>query len=172
MNRTIHFSAVFLVLLALVFLLSDQFSRLSAPPPVLEPEKTIDRTAVEKATLINSPVAIGPLRDPVEIRVPANYEAVDSSFDSAINKVTRRLRRMQHHLKDRLRPAFIGKAVSRPRPTANLVTQIHSWLVGEFGLGYTTNGHPWKQNRTNGRRFKKQPAIPRLVAAGFKVHGN
>jgi hypothetical protein len=151
MNRTFRFSAVFLLLLVLVFLLSDQFSRLSAPRPMLEPEKTIDRMAAEKATLIKS-LEVGPLRDPVEIRVSANYQAVDSSIDSAFNKVTRRLRRMQHHLKDRVRPSFVGKVVSRPRPTANLVTQIHSWLVGEFGLGYTTNGHSWRQNRINGRR--------------------
>jgi hypothetical protein len=160
MNRTVHFSAVFLLLLALLFLLSDQFSRLSAPRRVLEPEKTIDRIAVEKPPFINSPAA-GALRDPVEMRLSANYEAVDSSINSTISKVTRRLRRMQHHLRDRMRPSFIGKVDARPRTTANLVTQIHSWLVGESGLGYTTNGHRWKQNRTNGRRFKKQPAIPR-----------
>ena len=169
MTRTIHFSAVFLLLLAFLFLLSDQFSRLSAPRPMLEPGKTIDRTAVEKATLINSH-AVGPFPDPVEIRVSANYQAVDSSIDSAINKVTRRLRRMQCRLKDSVHPSFNGKVVSRQRPTANLFTQIHSWLAGEFGLRYTTVGRPWHQNRINGRRFKKQPAIPSLAAAGFKAH--
>jgi hypothetical protein len=78
----------------------------------------------------------------------------------------RRLRHVQRHLKDRVHPPFNVKIVSRHRPTANLVTQIHSWLLGEFGLAYTTNGRPLKQNRRHGRRLKKQLATPRLAAAG------
>jgi hypothetical protein len=169
MNRRIHFSAfVFLLLLALLFLLSDQFSRLSAPRSMLESEKRIDRTAVEKSTLINSHV-VGPFSDPVEIRVSANYQAVDSSIDSDINRVTRRPRGMQRQLKDRAHPLYNVKTVSRHRPTANLVTQIHSWLVRKFGLAYTTNGRPLIQKRIYARRFKKQ--LPRLAAARFKSHG-
>ena len=168
MNRI--FSAfVFLLLLALLFLLSDQFSRLSAPRSKLESEKTIVRTAVEKATLVSSDT-VGPFPDPVKIRVSANYQAVDSSIDSAINKVTRKLRRVERRVKDRVDPSFNVKNVSRHRPTANLVTQVHSWLVGEFGLAYSTNGRPWKHNRIYGRRFKRQFATPRLAAAGFKAH--
>ena len=136
---------------------------------MLELEKTIDRTAVEKATLLNSH-AVGPFPDPVEIRVSVNYRAMDSSIDAAINKVARRLRRVQAHLKDRLHPSFNVKIVSRHRSKANLVTQIHSWLVGEFGLAYTTNGRPWKQNRINGQRLKKQLAIARLAVTGFRAH--
>jgi len=143
MNR-IFSTFVFLLQLASLFLVSDQFSRLSAPRSMLESEKTIDRTAVENATLINSH-AVGPFPEPVEIRVSANYQAVDSSIDSPINKVTQKLRRVQRRLKDRVHPSFNAKK-SRHRSTANLVTRIHSWLVGEFGLAYTTNGRPWKQN--------------------------
>jgi hypothetical protein len=168
MNRNFSVFA-FPLLLAFLFLLSDQLSRLSVPRSMLESEKTIDRVAVEKATLIN-PHAVGPFPEPVEIRVSANYQAVDSSIDSAINKVTRRLRRVQRRLKDRVHPSFNVKNVSRHRPTANLVTQFHSWL-GEFGLAHTTNGRPWKQNLINGRRFKKQLAISRLAGAGLKAHG-
>jgi len=171
MNRTIYFSAfVFLLLLALVFLLSDEFSRFSAPQSMLESGNAIDRTAVEKATLINSH-AVSPFLDPVEIRVSANYQAVDSFVDAAISKAMRRLRRVQRHLKDRVHPSFKLKIVSRQRHTANLVTRLHSWLVGEFALAYTTNGRPWKQNLINGRRFKKQLSSPRLAAAGFKARG-
>jgi ribosome-associated translation inhibitor RaiA len=171
MNRTIHFVVfAFLLLLALLFLFSDQLSRLSAPRSMHESDKTIDRTVLEKATLINSH-ALGPFPDPLEIRVSANYQAVNSSIDYPINKVTRRLRRVQRRLKDRMHPSFNVKIVARHKRTANLVTQIHSWLVGEFGLAYTTNGRPWKQNLINGRRFKKQLATHRLAAAGFKPHG-
>jgi hypothetical protein len=171
MNGIVHFSAfVFLLLLAFLFPLSEQFSRLSAPRSMLESEKKIDRTAVEQATLIDSH-AVGPFPEPVEIRVSANYQVVDSSIDSPINKVTQRLRRVQRRLKDRVHPSFNARKISRRRSTANLVTQIHSWLVGEFGLAYRTNGRLWKQNLINGRRFKKQLVTPRLAAAGFKAHG-
>jgi len=161
---------LFLLQLAFLFLVSDQFSRLSAPRSMLESEKKIDRTAVEQATLINSH-AVGPFPEPIEIRVSANYQAIDFSIDSPINKVTQRLRRVQRRLKDRVHPSSNAKNVSRHRSMANLVTRIHSWLVGEFGLAYTTSGRPWKQNLINGRRFKKQLATPRLAAAGFKAHG-
>ena len=161
---------LFLLQLAFLFLVSDQFSRLSAPRSMLESEKKIDRTAVGQATLINAH-AVGPFPEPVKIRVSANYQAIDFSIDSPINKVTQRLRRVQHRLKDRVHPSLNAKNVSRHRSMANLVTRIHSWLVGEFGLAYTTSGRPWKQNLINERRFKKQLATPRLAAAGFKTHG-
>lgn len=145
---------LFLLQLAFLFLVSDQFSRLSAPRSMLESEKKIDRTAVGQATLINAH-AVGPFPEPVKIRVSANYQAIDFSIDSPINKVTQRLRRVQRHLKDRVHPSLNAKNVSRHRSMANLVT----------------SGRPWKQNLINGRRFKKQLATPRLAAAGFKAHG-
>jgi hypothetical protein len=171
MNRTIQFAAcAFLLVLALLFVLSDQLSRLSAPRFMLESVKTIDRTVLEKATLINSSAG-GPFSGPLEIRVSANYQAVNSSIDYAISKVARRLRRGQRRLKDRVHPSFNAKIVFRHRPRANLITQIHSWLLGEFALAYTTNGRSWKQNLINGRMFKKRLATRRLAAAGFKSHG-
>jgi ribosome-associated translation inhibitor RaiA len=169
MNRIFSVSA-FPSLLAFLFLFSDQLSRLSVPRSMLESEKTIDRMAVEKATLINSH-AVGPFPEPVEIRVSANYQAVDSSIDSEINQVTRRLRRVQRRLKDRVHPSFNVKNVSRHRPTANLVTQFHSWLVGEFGLAHTTNGRPLKTKSDKWTKVQKQLATSRLAAAGLKAHG-
>jgi hypothetical protein len=80
MNHAIYFSAfVFLLLLALLFLLSHQLSRFSAPRSMLQSGKAIDRTAVEKATLI-SPHAVGLFPDPVEIRVSANDQPVDCFY--------------------------------------------------------------------------------------------
>jgi hypothetical protein len=155
-HRTIHFSVfVFLLLLALLFMLSDQFSRFSAPRSMLQSGKAIDRAAVDKAALIN-PHAIGLFPDPVEMRVSANDQPVDSSVDAAINKVTRKLRDAQNHLRDRVHPLFNVKIVARHRPPANLVTRIHSWL--------------WKEIRINGRRLKKRLTTRHLAAAGFKAH--
>jgi hypothetical protein len=74
MNRTIYFSAfVFLLLLALLFLLSYQLSRFSAPRSMLQSGKAIDRTAVEKATLIG-PHAVGLF----PIRLKSGYRQMTS----------------------------------------------------------------------------------------------
>jgi hypothetical protein len=156
-NRTIHFDAfVFLLLLALLFLLSGQLSRFSAPRSMLESGKAIDRTAVKNAILVH-PQAVGLFPDPVEIKVSANDQRVDSSFDVALNKVTRKLRGVQTRLKDHARP-FNVKIVSRYRSAANLVTRIHSWLVDELG-------RPWKEIRINGRNIKKRLTTRHLAAA-------
>jgi len=49
-SPSIHFPAfVFLLLLALLLLLSEQFSRFSAPRSMLDSGKAIDRAATEKA---------------------------------------------------------------------------------------------------------------------------
>jgi hypothetical protein len=136
---------------------------------MLESENTIDRTAVEQATLINSH-AVSPFREPVEIRVSANYQAVDSSVDAAINQVTRRLRRVQHELKDPVHSPFNVKIVSRHRSSANLVTLIHSWLVGEFRLTYTTK---WTAIETKlGLWTKVQKAAHDSSARDSRIQGS
>ena len=89
---------------------------------MLQSGKAIDRTAVEKATLI-SPHAVGLFPDPVEIRVSANDQPVDSSVDAAINKITGRLRRVQRHLKDRAHP-------SRHRPIMANLCNPNPFLAG------------------------------------------
>jgi hypothetical protein len=145
-NRSIYFPAfAFLLLLALLLLLSDQLSRFSAPRSMLESAKAIDPTAVEKASLV-SQQAVGVFPDPVEIKVSANYQQADSSVDAALFRVTRKLRGVQTHPKDRVHPSFNLRTFSRHRPTPNLVTRIHSWLVGELGLARTTNRRPWKDS--------------------------
>jgi len=171
MNRTIYFPlSPFCCCWLCCFCSVTSSVVFSAPRSMLQSGKAIDRTAEDKATLIN-PHAVGLFPETVEIRVLPNDRPVDSSVDSAINKVTRTLRRVQRHLKDREHAPFDVKIVSRHRSTAYLATRIHSWLVGEFGHAYTTNGRPRKENRINGRRLKKQVTTPRLVAAGFKAHG-
>ena len=161
MNRSIYLPAfVFLLLLALLFLLSGQISRFSVPRSMLESGKAIDRTAVEKATLIN-PHAVGLFPDPVEINISANDQRVDSSIDAALNKVSEKLSGVDSHPKNHMRRRFNVKIISRYRPTAKLVTRIHSWLVGELGLAHTANG----------RSIKKRLTTRHLVAAGFKAHG-
>ena len=106
---------------------------------MLESGKAIDR-AVGKATLVN-PHLVGPISDP-GIKVSANYQQVDSSFDAVFNKVTRKLRGVQSHLKHHVHQAFNVRIFSRHRPTANLVTRV-----------------------------KKRLTIRHLAAAGFKAHG-
>jgi hypothetical protein len=193
-SRSIHFPAfVFLLLFALLLLLSGQLSRFSAPRSMLESGKAIDRAAVEKATLINphavtkrdlqpdlSPVlteirrrlsGVGLFPHPVEIKVSSNDQRVDSSVDAALNKITRKLRGVQTHLKDHMRSSFNVKIVSRYRPAVNLVTGIHCWLVGELELAHTTNGRAWKEIRINGRSIRKRLTTRHLAPAGFKAHG-
>ena len=158
MNRTVYFHAcAFLLLSALLLLLSEQFSRFSAPHSMLESGKAIDR-AVGKATLID-PNVLGLISDP-EIKVSANYQQVDSSIEAVLNKVTRKLRGAQSHLKHRVHQAFNVKLISRHRPTANPVTRIHAWLIGELGLPHTTNGQSAKRRLTI-----------RHLAAALKAHG-
>jgi len=117
-SPSIHFPAfVFLLLLALLLLLSEQFSRFSAPRSMLESGKAIDRAAVETATLIDpqavtkrdlqlnlAPVLteirrhlsfIGLFPHPIKINVSANEERVVSFVDAALSKITRKFRGAQ-----------------------------------------------------------------------------
>jgi hypothetical protein len=150
-SRSIYFPAlVFLSLLALLLLLSEQFSRCSAPRSMLESGKAIDREAVEKGTLINpravtrrdlppylAPVLtelrahlsfVGLFPHPVKINVPANKERLVFFADAAFNKITRKLRGVQIHQKNHVHSSFNPKAV-------NLVTRIHSRPVAFYQLG-------------------------------------
>jgi len=139
-SRSICFHAfVFLLLFALLLLLSEQFSRFSAPRSMLESGKAIDQAAVEKATLINpqavtkrdlqldlAPVLteirrhlsfVGLFSHPVEINVSANKERV-SFVDAPLNKITRKLRGVQIHPKNHVHSSFNLKIVSPYRPGA------------------------------------------------------
>jgi hypothetical protein len=178
MNRTIYFSAfVFLLLLALLFLLSDQVSRFSVPRSMLQSGKAIDRAAVDEAILLEphavaerdvqpnlSPISIesrrrwsgvGLFRDPAELKISANDQGVDSPVDAALNKVTPKSRGTLSRPKDHARQQHSEKSVSRYKPAANLLARIRCWLVGEFGLAHM-NGRPWKETRINGRSTKKR----------------
>jgi hypothetical protein len=160
-NRTICFPALaFLLLLALLLLLSDQFSRFSAPRSMVESGRAIHRVAVEKPTLIN-PHVVGLFSDPMGIKVSANYQQADSSIDAVFNKVTRKLRGTQSRLKHHAHQAFNVKVISRHRPTANLLARIHIWLIDELGLPHTTNRQSVKRRLTTRH----------LAAVGFKAHG-
>ena len=158
-SPSIHFPAfVFLLLLALLLLLSEQFSRFSAPRSMLESGVAIDRGAVAKATLIGprevtkrdlrsdlapvlteirrhlSFVALFP--HPIKIDVSANEERLVSFVDAALSKITRKLRGVQIHLKNHVHSSFNLKIVSRYRPRAvNHVTRIHSRPVAFYQLG-------------------------------------
>jgi hypothetical protein len=146
-NRSTEFPVLVFVLLFALLLLLNGSSILSwAPESTSESREAIDRTPVEKANLA-PPQAVGLFPDPVGIKVSANYQQIDSSIDATLNKITGKIRGVQTRLKHHhVHQAFYVKIISRHRPTANLVTQIHSWLVGELGLARTTNRRPWKDS--------------------------
>jgi hypothetical protein len=195
-SRSIHFPAfVFLLLFALLLLSSEQFSRFSAPRSMRESGKAIDPAAVEKATSINpqavtkrdlqsdlAPVLteirrhwsfVGLFPHPVEINVSENEERVVSFVDAALNKITRKLRGVQIHLKNHVHSSFNLKIVSRYRTAVNLVTRIHSRPMAFYQLGLADKIGafvPYRQSiggaglfvhkdalatRTNGRSRKK-----------------
>jgi hypothetical protein len=209
MNRTIYFPAfVLLLLFALLLLFSEQFSRFSAPRSMRESGKAVDRAAVETASLIDpqavtkrdlqlnlAPVLteirrhlsfVGLFSHPVKINVPANEDRLVSFADATLNKITRKLRGVQSHLKNHVHSSFNLKIVSRYRPAVNLVTRIHSRPVAFYQLGLAhkigafvpyrqsiggagpfvhkdaratqTNGRSWKKIRSDSRRLERQLA--------------
>ncbi len=175
---------------------------------MLESGKATDRAATEKATSIKrQPVTkrdlqsdlapaltefrrrlsfLGLFPHPVEINVSANEERVVSFVDAALNKITRKLRGVQNHLKNHVHSSFNPKVVSRYRPAVNLVTRIRSRPAafyqlglahkigasvpyrrssggtGRFGhkdaLANRTNGRSWKKIRSDSRRLERQLA--------------
>jgi hypothetical protein len=157
-SRSIYFPAfVCLSLLALLLVLSEQFSRFSAPHSMLESGNAIDRKAVEKGTLINlravtrhdfksdlAPVLTEPRRrfsfvglfpHPVKVNVSANKERLVSFVDATLNKITRKLRGFQIHQKNHVHSSFNLKTVSRYPPALNLTTRIHSRTMAFYQLG-------------------------------------
>jgi hypothetical protein len=121
---------------------------------------------------------------PVEINVSENEERVVSFVDAALNKITRKLRGVQTHLKNHAHSSFNLKIVSRYRPAVNLVTRIRSRPVAYYHLGLAhkigafvsyrqsiggaglfvhkdalatrTNGPSWKKIRSDSRRLERQ----------------
>jgi len=170
-SRPIDFPAlVFLLLLALILLLSGSAILSRASRPTSSSDRALDGAAADKASLghekasLVQPQIVTLCPDPAEIRVSANYQAVDSFVDAAINKAMRRLRRVQRHLKDRAHQ-------SRHRPImANLVSRIHSWLVGEFGLAYRTNGRAME--RKSDKWTKAQKAAHGSTYRGSRIQGS
>jgi hypothetical protein len=128
---------------------------------------------------------VGLFSHPVEINVSANEERV-SFVDATLNKITRKLRGVQIHLKNHVHSSFNLKIVSRYRPAVNLVTRIHSRPVAFYQLGLAhkigafvpyrqsiggagpivhkdaratqTNGRSWKKIRSDSRRLERQLA--------------
>jgi hypothetical protein len=137
-SPSIYFSAfVFLVLFALLLLLSDQFSRASVPQPVLGSEKAIDGTALEKAAFVDQQPAtnrnpqpdltpvltefrrrlfgVGLFPSPVGVRLLSNDLPAESSIDTELKKTTRKLRGVQIHVKNHAHSLIGRKTVSRHR---------------------------------------------------------
>jgi hypothetical protein len=122
-SRSIYFHTfVFLLLFALLLLLSEQFSRFSAPRSMRESGEAIDRAAVEKATLIN-PNAVGLFTDPAGIKVPMVDQRVDFSVGTPLNEVLRKLRVVPSYPKDHMHSRSDVKAGYGVRAAPNPATR-------------------------------------------------
>jgi hypothetical protein len=157
-SRSIYFPAFILLLLfALLLLLSEQFSRFSAPRSMLESGKAIDREAVKQGRLMSPQVVVrrdlppdlapvltgirrhmsfvGLFPQPVKIDVPANRDRLVSFVDTALNKIRRKLRSVQIQQKNHVQSPSSLKIVSRYRPAVTLITRVHSRPVAFYHLG-------------------------------------
>ena len=135
-SRSIYFPAfVFLLLFALLLLLSEQFSRCSAPRSMLESGKASDRKAVEKATLIN-PDSVDLFTDPTGIKVPVIDQRVDFSVGTPLEEVMRKLRVVPSYPKDHVHSRSDVKTGYRVRPAANPATRRSNShpAASSFGL--------------------------------------
>jgi hypothetical protein len=184
-SRSIYFPAfIFLLLFALLLLLSEQFSRFSAPRSMLGSGVAINRAAVEKATLIGprevtkrdlqsnlTPVLtelrrhlsfIALFPHPIKIDVSANEERVVSFVGAAFSKITRKFRGVQIHPKNDVHSSFNPKIVSRNRPAVNLITRIHSRTVAfyQFGLAHKIGALlPYRQSIGGTGLFAHKDAV-------------
>jgi hypothetical protein len=157
-SRSIYFPAFILLLLfALLVLLSEQFSRFSAPRSMLESGKAIDREAVKQGRLMSPQVVtrrdlppdlapvltgirshmsfVGLFPHPVKIDVPANKDRLVSFVGTALNKIRRKLRSVQIQQKNHVQSPSSLKIVSRYRPAVNFITRVHSRPVAFYHLG-------------------------------------
>ena len=170
MNRTNKLPVFILVLLFALLLLLTGSSVLSwAPEPTSQSKEAInqadakeltDEVDVKKEVLVDSQ-AVDPSPDLGAVKLLENGQQEAPPVDATLNNMTRNIGGVQIRLKHHVHQAFDGRTFSRHRPTANLVTRIHSWLVGELGLARTTSRRPWKDSY---KWTKHQKAVPRKFA--------
>jgi hypothetical protein len=179
-NRLINIPVfAFLSLMALLFLFSDQLSRLSVPRSTFESGNAIGRAAVDKAALMN-PHTVDLLSDPAGIKVLFIDPRVDSSVSPPFSETIWKIPVAPSYRKDHVHSRFNVKMVYRTKLAAKRATGNHSRSAGLFsGLSYhfgafilhlqaigianrflqqdaivgQTNGRP-KENRINQRRIK------------------
>jgi hypothetical protein len=170
-NRSNNLPAFILVLFFALLLLLTGSSVLSwAPEPTSESREATrqadakvladEAVDVTKEVPVDSQV-IDLSQDPRAVQLSENDQQEASPVDATLNKIPHNIRGVQTHLKHHVHQAFDGRTFSRHRPTANLVTRIHSWLVGELGLARTTSRRPWKDSY---KWTKHQKAVPRKFA--------
>ena len=171
-NRSILFLAfAFLLLLALLLLLSDRLSRFSIPRAMLESWRTSDRAALEKETFANQqsttkndlqPVlsstlmenrrrlfGVGLFPNPVELKEPASDERAHFFITAGRNQVVGQQ----------------GGELSRPgnqvrstgyRPRGYLVTRIHGPRFFERRLAPSAKGPSWQKIRSNIQKLERR----------------
>ena len=166
MNRSNKLPAFILVLFFALLLLLTGSSVLSwAPEPTSESKEatrqadakvlTDEAVDVTKEVPVDSQV-VDLSQDPRAVQVSENDQQKASPVDATLNKIPRNIRGVQTHLKHHIHQAFNRRTFFRHRPTEDLVTRFHSWLVGELGLTRTTHTRHWKETRINGQTIKKR----------------
>ena len=159
MSRPIDFPAlVFLLLLALILLLSGSAILSRASRPTSSSDRALDGAAAEKATLVHEKASLVPpqvvtlFSEPAEIKVSANYQQAVSPVDSGLDKPVEKLSELPSSPKNHSQSRGY-------RPKANLVTRSHARPVrlGEsrFSRKFAVF---WKEAGMNGRKLKKRVA--------------
>jgi hypothetical protein len=134
-NHSIDFRVlVFLLLLALLLLFSGSAIISWGPQSAFESGKTIERAAVEKATLVN-PHAVGLFPDPTGIKVSMVDQRVDFAAGVPLNESMRKLRVVPSYPKDHVHSRFNVKMVYQTRIAANPATQRSNSQPAGFFLG-------------------------------------
>jgi hypothetical protein len=169
-SRPIDFPAlVFLLLLALILLLSGSAILSRASRPTSSSDRALDGAVADKASLVHEksslvqPQIVTLFSDPAEIRVSANYQQVISPIDSGLDKPIKKLSDLPSSPKNHIQPRGY-------RLKVNLVTRFHTRAahLGENRFSQKF-GVFWKEIGINGRRIKKRlTRLLRPVPSGGK----
>jgi hypothetical protein len=147
-NRPIDFPAlVFLLLLALIFLLNASAIFSKASRPTSGSDKAFDGAAEENANSVH-PQVVGPFSDPPEIKVSENYQRAFSPIDFGLDKPTEKLSGSPSSPKNHMQHGN--------RFRVNLMIRFHARPLHLGKRSFSQKVVFWREVGINGRRLKKQ----------------
>jgi hypothetical protein len=184
-NRSILFPAsVFLLLLALLFVLSGQLSRLSIPRAMPESWRASDRAALEEETFANQRSVIkddiqpvltstlienrrrfsgpGLFPNPAELKDPASDERPHLFTTASLNQIAGKQGGESSRPKNQVQ-------LAEYRQKVNLVRRIHGPRFFERRPGHSANGPSWQKIRSDIRRVERR--ITRLFHPTWRRGG-